>query len=192
MIRALMLGVLVMVPLETAAASDRVLRAEITVPAPIEEVWKAWTTAEGIATFFAPVGKVDLRIDGTYDVWFDPKANPDLRGAEGMRIVGLEPNKRFAFTWNGPPSIPAIRVQRTIVVLDFAAAGERATRLRFTEMGWGDGPEWDTAYDYFDKAWGAVVLPRLIHRFEKGPIDWKAPPKLESIGSMVATLEASR
>lgn len=192
MITSLLWGMFVMVPPDGAAGSDRVLRAEITVAAPVAEVWKAWTTAEGIATFFAPVGKVDLRVDGTYDIWFNPKGGPGQRGAEGMRIVGLEPLKRFAFTWNAPPSIPTIRGQRTLVVLDFAPAGERATRLRFTELGWGEGPDWDQAYTYFDHAWGAVVLPRLLHRFEKGPIDWSAPPELESIGPMTTRLAAAR
>ena len=192
MIRTLLLSMIVVVPLDSAFASDRVLRAEITLPAPVAEVWKAWTTPEGIATFFAPVGKVDLRVDGTYDVWFNPKGKPDQRGAEGMRIVGLEPRKRFAFTWNAPPSIPTIRGQRTLVVLDFAAEGESATRLRFTELGWGEGPDWDQAYAYFDHAWGAVVLPRLIHRFEQGPIDWNAPPELKPLGPMATTLAAAR
>jgi hypothetical protein len=27
----------------------------------------------------------------------------------------------------------------------------------------------------------AVVLPRLVYRFAKGPIDWSAPPQLEPV-----------
>src|SRR5262245_6818270 len=158
-------------------ASDRVLRSEITLAAPVQDVWKAWTTDEGIATFFAPKGHVDLRVDGTYDVWFNPTGKPGERGAEGMRILGVEPMKRFAFTWNAPPSIPTIRGQRTVVVLEFEPQGERQTKLRFTELGWGDGADWDKAYEYFDHAWGSVVLPRLVHRFAHGPLDWSAPPK---------------
>src|SRR5262245_15297140 len=157
-------------------ASDRVLRSEITLAAPVQDVWKAWTTDEGIATFFAPKGHVDLRVDGTYDVWFNPAGKPGERGAEGMRILGVEPFRRFAFTWNAPPSIPAIRGQRTLVVLDFAPLGEKQTQLRFTELGWGEGADWDKAYEYFDQAWGSIVLPRLLVRFQKGPIDWQAPP----------------
>jgi uncharacterized protein YndB with AHSA1/START domain len=174
-----MLLALAMLP--RSAAADRILRAEITLPAPVAEVWNAWSTDRGIATFFAPKGKVDLRVDGTYDVWFNPSGGPGERGAEGMRILDVDPMKRFAFTWNAPPSIPAIRGKRTVVILDFTPTGERETRLRFTQLGWGEGPDWDKAYDYFDHAWGAVVLPRLVLRFEKGPIDWNALPKLEPV-----------
>jgi hypothetical protein len=48
--------------------------------------------------------------------------------------------------------------------------------MRFTHLGWGEGEDWDKAYAYFDHAWGAVVLPRLRQRFEKGPLDWSAAP----------------
>jgi uncharacterized protein YndB with AHSA1/START domain len=160
-----------------AQAADRMLRTEILVPAPVSEVWEAWTTAKGIESFFAPKAKVDLRVDGTYDVLFLPDKQPGHRGAEGMRILDIEKEKRFAFTWNAPVSFPTLREKRTMVILDFAAEGEKTTRLRFTQVGWGEGKDWDAAYDYFDQAWGQYVLPLLVRRFAVGPIDWKHPPK---------------
>ena len=175
-------------PATASGAEDRVLRAEIVVPAPVKDVWDAWTTDAGIRSFFAPEAHVDLRVDGTYDVWFNPKGGPDQRGAEGMRILDVDPLRRFVFTWNAPPSIPSIRGRRTVVVLEFAAAGEKATRLRFSHLGWGEGADWDKAFAYFDQAWGGFVLPSLVHRFEKGPIDWTARPELEPLPSMRQTL----
>jgi uncharacterized protein YndB with AHSA1/START domain len=176
-----------------AAPSDRILRAELTVPAPVAEVWKAWTTDAGIATFFGPEGHVDLRVDGSYDVWFNPAGKPGERGAEGLRIVAVEPMKRFAFTWSAPPSISTIREQRTVVVLDFAPAGTGATKLRFTQLGWGEGPEWDRAYDYFNDAWRKQVLPLLVRRFEKGPIDWAAMPEVTPVSASIkVTLATAR
>jgi uncharacterized protein YndB with AHSA1/START domain len=174
------------------AHADRVLRAEVVVKAPVEEAWKAWTTQAGLATFFAPVGHVDLRVDGTYDVWFFPEKGPGERGAEGMRILDVEPLQRFAFTWDAPPSNPKIRGKRTMVVVDFEPRGEGATRVRLTHLGWGEGPEWDQAYEYFDRAWAVHVLPRFVHRFERGPIDWNRIPELEPVtASMKQTLLAS-
>lgn len=163
------------------AAGVRVLHAELELPAPASEVFRAWTTREGIVAFFAPDGQVDLRVDGTYDVWFNPSGAPGERGAEGMRILDVDPPRRFAFTWNAPPSIPAIRGKRTVVVVELNPKGPTATELRFTQLGWGEGADWDKAYDYFDRAWGAIVLPRLKYRFEKGPVVWTAPPELSPI-----------
>lgn len=179
--RSILYGTLVIaaaLTLPGEARAERMLRADLTIDAPVSEVWAAWTTEKGIATFFAPVAHVDLRVDGTYDIWFNPSGKPGERGAENMRILTVEPEKRFAFAWNGPPSIPTINRQRTMVILDFEPAGERTTKLRFTELGWGEGPDWDEAFDFLDHSWNAVVLPNLVHRFKNGPIDWKAQPKL--------------
>jgi uncharacterized protein YndB with AHSA1/START domain len=162
-----------------ATAEDRVLRAEMEIAAPVEEVWRAWTSEEGVKTFFAPGARLEPRVDGAYEIFFNPTAQPGQRGAEGMRVLAFDPPRRLAFTWNAPPTIPAIRGQRTMVVVELApvAGAPARTRLRFTHLGWGEGAEWDQAYAYFDHAWGGVVLPRLRHRFEKGPIDWSAPPR---------------
>jgi uncharacterized protein YndB with AHSA1/START domain len=162
---------------------ERILRTELVLDASVAEVWRAWTTEEGIRSFFAPGGRVDLKVDGAYEVFFFPTAPAGRRGAEGQRILLLEPDRRFSFTWDAPPDQPYVRAQRTQVVLDLEPIGPERTRLRFTHRGWGDGPEWDRAYDYFDDAWRSVVLPRLKHRLAHGPIDWAAPPRLEPVAS---------
>jgi uncharacterized protein YndB with AHSA1/START domain len=160
-----------------ASAGDRVLRAEMVIAAPVEDVWKAWASEEGVKTFFAPGAHIEARVDGAYEIFFNPAGEPGQRGADGMRVLAFEPPRRLAFTWNAPPSIPTIRGQRTMVVVELEPETPARTRLRFTQMGWGEGADWDKAYEYFDHAWGGVVLPRLKLRFEKGPLDWAAAPK---------------
>ena len=166
-----------------ASAGTRVLSAEIVVNAPVEKAWNAWTTPEGVKTFFAPACIIEPRVDGAYEILFRPNEKPGERGAEGMRILSFEPMKRFAYTWNAPPFLPDIRRQSTMVILDFEPAGAGRTRVRFTQMGWGEGPDWDKAYDYFDNAWNALVLPRFRYAMEVGPIDWTKIPELQPVAS---------
>ena len=147
------------------------------------------TTEEGLKTFFAPGAHVELKVDGAFEILFSPEAKPGQRGAEGMRILGLEPMRRFAFTWNAPPSIPDIRGQRTVVILEFEPVGADRTRVGFTQMGWGCGPSWDKAFDYFDQAWSAIVLPRFRYAMEVGPLDFGNVPKLKPVvGTMKTAL----
>jgi len=166
-----------------AGAHIRVLTTEFEVNAPVEKIWNAWTTREGIKTFFAPDGKVELRVDGAYEMYFNLDAQPGERGGEGMRILGLEPLRRFAFTWNAPPTIPETRGQRTMVILEFEKKDARRTLVRFTHLGWGEGPSWDETYEYFDHAWNEVVLPRFRYAMEVGAVNWEKRPKLPPVAS---------
>lgn len=171
-----------------AELGERVLRAEVVVNGPVGEVWRAWTTSDGARTFFAPGARIEPRVDGAYEIYFRPEAPAGLRGTEGMRILAFEPEKRLAYTWNAPPEIPEIRGQRTQVIVELEALGAERTRVCLTHLGWGRGEAWDRAYAYFDRAWGAIVLPRLVARFASGPIDWSAPPEPSDAPSLATTL----
>ena len=152
--------------------SERAIRGEIVVPAPLSEVWHAWTTEEGVTSFFAPACNVDLRPGGTYEILFNPTAPPGERGGEGLRVMALQPMEMLSFTWSAPPSLPEVRGQRTHVIVRLFAVDDRRTRVTLHHDGWGSGGQWDEAYGYFDRAWNDIVLPRLKDRFEHGPVDW--------------------
>ena len=158
---------------------DRIIREEIVVNANIDAVWAAWTTEDGVKTFFAPDCHIDLRVDGIYEIFFLPGAEYGQRGAEGMRIMAIQPKKMFAFTWNAPPHLPEVRKQRTHVVIRFNELDVSKTKVTLSHDGWGESDEWDKAFEYFSIAWRDVVLPRLKYRFSVGPIDWKNPPELK-------------
>lgn len=157
---------------------EKHIYAEILIQAPLQAVWEAWTTEEGVRSFLAPDCKIDLRPDGAYEIYFDPAAPPGQRGGEGLRILAVQPMQMFSFTWNAPPSLPQVRPQRTHVVLRFYAENDQQTTLTFYQDGWGSGGEWDRAYDYFQRAWLKVVLPRLQYRFDHGPVNWEDPPRV--------------
>jgi uncharacterized protein YndB with AHSA1/START domain len=156
---------------------DRAIRGEVIVEAGLDAVWDAWTTEDGIVSFFAPACNIDLRIGGAYEILFDPEAQPGRRGAEGVNILALQPKRMLAFTWNAPPSMPEVRKQWTHVVVRFQPLGDARTKIVLFHDGWGEGPEWDEAFDYFTRAWNDAVLPRLQYRFSVGPVDWQDPPK---------------
>lgn len=155
-----------------AVAEERAINEKITVKANIDDVWTAWTTSDGIKTFFAPDAKVELRVDGPFEIYMNPFAGPGMRGADDMRIVGFQDKKMLTFTWNAPPSLPEVRKQRSIVIVRFNSRGDVLTDVTLHHVGWGEGGEWDKAYDYFGKAW-PNVLKNLKKRFDDGPVDWK-------------------
>jgi uncharacterized protein YndB with AHSA1/START domain len=161
--------------MDTASSVERVIRGQVIVPAPLPEVWQAWATVEGAKSFFAPRCRIELRPGGAYEILFVPDAEPGSRGGEGNVVLAVQPERMLSFTWNAPPSLPQVRDQRTHVVIRFSEAKGGVTRVTLRHDGWGDGGEWDQAFQYFTRAWNDVVLPRLVHRFEHGPIDWNDP-----------------
>jgi uncharacterized protein YndB with AHSA1/START domain len=156
----------------------RIIRAEAIVDAGLDRAWNAWTTEEGIKSFLAPACNIELRIDGPYEIFFDPEAELGRRGAEGVRILALDPKKMLSITWNAPPHLSGVRKQWTHVTVRFEETRKGQTRVTLTHDGWGEGEEWDEAFAYFTNAWVDIVLPRLKYRFSVGAIDWNNPPKI--------------
>ena len=128
---------------------EKSIRLEQNVNANIQDVWNAWTTEEGVKSFFAPACNIDLKVGGAYEMLFDLKAEPGFQGGEGLTIMALQPPKMLSFTWNAPPAFPKVRGQLTHVIVRFDEVSENETKVTLNHDGWGEGKEWEEVYDYF-------------------------------------------
>ena len=137
-----------------------------------QEVWRAWTTVEGVKTFFAPDALIELRLNGKYEILFDLDQPEGRRGSEGSKILSYAPESMLSFSWGAPPNFAESRAELAQwVVLYFLQVGDRRTLVRLLEFGWKDSEEGEQVYGYFDKAWSSV-LSSLAQSFVKGPVDW--------------------
>lgn len=151
----------------------RVLDKTVEVKASLAEVWWAWSTREGVKTFFAPDARVELRPLGAYEMLFMPDAPVGQKGGEGCRVLAFAPMEMLAFEWNFPPSIPSLRGSdaRTWVMVEMVESAPGTVKVRLRQLGWQPGEDWEKGLAYFDRAWD-VVLSRLQSRFASGPVDW--------------------
>ena len=147
-----------------ALASERMVHKRVEVAAPIDQVWDAWTTDAGLRRWLVDDSHVGLRVGGPYEWYFLTDAPRGSQGSEGCQVIGFQAPTMLTFTWNAPPSLPEAREQRTVVLLRLLATAQATTAVHLTELGWGDGGQWDDAFDYFDAAWGRV-LDRLAAHF---------------------------
>jgi uncharacterized protein YndB with AHSA1/START domain len=137
-----------------------------TINAPVADVWKAWTTTDGIESFFAPkAAKVEPWPGGAFELWFGVDLPEGTRGSENCKIHSVTPMEQLVFEWNAPPTIPVIRPLRTLVYLDFKPLPDNRTELTLRNFGYGVGDEWDKAKTYFARAWPAVMA-NLEKRFQ--------------------------
>lgn len=155
--------------------------ATVNLPTAIDSAWEAWTTPEGIKSFFAPDCNIEMCVGGLYEIFFNLNAPPGDRGAEGMHILALQPGVMLSFTWNAPPELGKIRGELTHVTVRFHETSKVETEVQLTHDGFGEGEEWELARRYFQRAWKKVVLRRLKYRFLQGPVDWNNLPDLTRI-----------
>jgi uncharacterized protein YndB with AHSA1/START domain len=144
--------------------SEKMLRVEITVPASRSDVWKAFSTSEGLSTWLAPNSVVELKLGGDWMVNFPGGSTG------GGTIVSFVPQKEIVISALAPDKFPTVRAQRTTARFELEDHGT-GTLVRLTQTGWKDGDEWDRAYEYLT-AGNAQLLATLHHRFVSGPIDW--------------------
>ena len=167
---ALMLAVAVTqtpatVAVEKVAAPEKALRFEVIVPAPLDDVWTAFTTKAGLETWLWKETRVDFRPGGEWTVLYTPTATG------GGAIVSIEPKTQVVMRALAPEQFPTVRAERTTAVFSFAAVTPQSTRVTLVQTGWKAGAEWDAAYDYLAQG-NAQLLTQLHRRFATGPIVW--------------------
>ncbi len=128
------------------AFPDRIERT-VEVAHPPETVWKALTTAEGLAAWFGDEAEIDLR----------PGGSARMRWASGhtadMRVERVEEPTVFGYTWQ-IYGLPDDDPRRTYVEFTLEPAGT-GTLLRVVESGFAQLPEdaHRTAYGGNTEGW---------------------------------------
>ena len=171
------------VRVEKIATPEKMLRFEVTVPATVDEVWKAFTTREGLVSWLWSDARVDLKAGGDWLVIFPGST-------AGGTIVSVEPQKRLVISALAPEKFPTVRSERTRATFEFAPATPSGTIVRLVQTGWKTGPEWDAAYEYLSVG-NAQLFAQLRQRFESGPIDWAKSPETPAPVRLTSYVSAS-
>jgi uncharacterized protein YndB with AHSA1/START domain len=139
--------------------NDLKIVKKVTCPISQKQMWDKWTTHEGLLTFFGLDNKIELRVGGSFEIYFLMSNPQGLRGSEGCKVISIIPYDLFSFNWNAPPEYKTIREHshQTIVLLEFMELGIMQTSVKLTHFNWLDGDDWLEVYQYFDKAWERVL-----------------------------------
>ncbi len=144
--------------------TDQSISLDVTVEATPAEVYRLWTTAEGVMHFMAPAATIDSRLGGRYQVMFDPQNDPDGRayGTWGCRVLRLEPNHSVAFEWTFPPLGAELNTQPfptwVEIQIDPVIGQPGQTVVRLQHFGFPHSEKWDKCFALFrDKNWPHVL-----------------------------------
>lgn len=105
---------------------DRIERS-VRIDRPLDRVWTAITTADGLGSWFGHSAEIDLRVGGTATLTWDTGDKAQLR------IERVEPKTVFGYTWsiNG---LPDHDPRRTYVEFTLVA-DENRTMVTVVESG---------------------------------------------------------
>lgn len=154
----------------TPSPETRYIHKKIDVQAPLPDVWRAWTTVEGVKAFFGNDARIEMKIGGAYEIHFNMDKPEGQRGTDGSKLLAFVPERMLAFEWGIPRHFPEVRKNanqlwnRTWVVVFFNALDETHTEVEVNHMGLGVGDKWDDVNNFLDYNWDAI-LKRLNQSF---------------------------
>jgi uncharacterized protein YndB with AHSA1/START domain len=152
------------------AADDVSFVNEGVIPAPIDEVWKVFSTSEGYKALGPALAEVDLRIGGLIRSRY--RGDGTLGDAETIEnvILAYEPPTMIAMRIHKPPaSFPfkeAWSNPWTVMTLTPLDGGR--TRLRVTSLGYADDDE-SLAMRRFFEAGNQQTIDTLRRHFGAPP-----------------------
>jgi hypothetical protein len=137
------------------SVGERVLRFEFVIPVNKSEAWDLMATAEGWRKWAAPVVSMDFRIGGLILTNYDPGKTTSDPGTIRLPILNYLEKELITFkvVLDNEAFDRKVRQEdenmQELVQLFVVDPGN--TRIVSSMIGWGKGPEWERAYDFFVK-----------------------------------------
>ncbi|MBI4702832.1 MAG: SRPBCC domain-containing protein [Deltaproteobacteria bacterium] len=124
-------------------------------------MWTVLTTNDGLASWLCLRADVEPVVGGRYELFWNPDpARPESDSTIGCRVLAIDRPRLVRFTWRGSDAVagvmnaPGAPVTEVEIHLFPTLDG---TRLELTHCGWGDGPGWEGARVWFDRAWNGAL-----------------------------------
>jgi uncharacterized protein YndB with AHSA1/START domain len=163
---------------------SRVLRQEVVVNAPIEDVWAAFTTSAGWESWAVPFAHVDLRVGGIIETSYHADAKQGDTGNIHNRILSFLPYRMLSIqAVQAPPGFAYADLLASLhSVIEFETVDGSHTRVTISGVGYREGEGYDALLGFFREG-NAWTFERLKKRFDEGPLEWGTDPPEESPAS---------
>jgi uncharacterized protein YndB with AHSA1/START domain len=136
------------------------------INAPVAEVWRIFTTAEGYKTTGVDKAEVDLRVGGTLRTHDDPKGTLGDPETIVNEILAYEPERMLALRiQKAPASFPFAQAKEcTWTVIYFTKSGEDMTHVRIVGLGYRDDEQSQAMRRFFADG-NRWTLDRIAKRY---------------------------
>ena len=148
------------------AQAPDVIVTDGVVNAPIDEVWKAFTTKEGIEAWMVAKTDIDLRPGGSWRTSYSATSTLDDDTAIQQEILAFDAPRMFSFrTVNPPRTFPfPAAIVKTWTIVYFEPTAEARTRVTIRMLGFSDDAESVRMRAFFEQG-NRQTLDELIGWF---------------------------
>ena len=133
---------------------EKALQFSIEVPTNKAEVWKLFTTENGLEKWIAPVVKTNIKIGGWIRTNYDKTKTTDDTTAIQLDIINYLEYEMLTLKVNLNDNFPieAKSEDKNLQeIIQFIDIGNGKTKIISTMVGWGQGSHWEKAYKFFEK-----------------------------------------
>lgn len=123
--------------------------------ASVEQLWDAFTTAEGYMAWAAPVAEVDLRTGGTIRSHYTPGAAVGDEGTVTLHLLQVVPRRLLLMQAEPAPNWPASMQEdadRFMNLVVFEPTADGGSKVTSYGLGYRDNEEYRGLLAFFDQA----------------------------------------
>ena len=158
---------LLLASVSVAVTADPVV-TEAVVNAPVEAVWKAWTTKAGLEAWLVGKTEIDLKVGGIWLTNYNKESNLIDDSTIQHTILALDPGHMLAFRTTKPPANFAYPgITQTWTVVYFESAGPGKTRVTARMFGFGEDEQSQKMRAFFEHG-NKSEMDKAVKFFENG------------------------
>jgi uncharacterized protein YndB with AHSA1/START domain len=143
------------------------ITTEGTVNAPIDEVWRAWTTKDGIESWMVAKTEIDLRVGAIWKTSYSKESNLNDDASIHHEILAYDPGRMLAFRTVKPPKgFPfAAALSKTWNVVYFEPLDASHTRITARMFGYEQDGESQQMRAFFEKG-NKFTMDTFLKKFD--------------------------
>lgn len=178
-------------------AGSRSTVCSVDLGAPPAEVFRSFTTAEGLKRSWSVAqAQVDFRVGGKIRTRYDKEGDLNAPTAIVNTILAYEPDRMLAIKPSAPEGSPAwlktiCETGWNVLRLEPIGPGGQHTRLTLVGLGYGEGPEYDEALKFFDKG-NRWTLDKMKELYPMNADAAGAPPAVAADAAARKVIELDR
>ena len=135
------------------------------VNAPIEDVWKVWSTSQGYRALGVALADVDLRLGGLIRSRYSPDGVLGDEQTIENEILAYEPPHMIATRIHKPPANFTFKEawKRTWTVVTLTSLDGGRTLVRGASLGFGTDPESQAMREFFERGNDQTIKALAAH-----------------------------